>query len=429
MRIAIFAAGTRGDLQPAATIGAELAGRGHSVAAVVNRDQADWVRRFGLEVHPTGVDVAGFLNSADGQQLLADGRFATLSRQIAGQDLTHNESIMDACAAAADGAEVVLSTFAMAYRGVAVGTAAGIPTATLTYWPSHPAADWASMLSPVRDLRLGLLNRATTAMMHRLFWRQNHATVDQMCDRLMIPRFGRRPRWEDGTTLNAFSTRLVPPPVSAAAYQAIGPIVLPPELRSLLGETELTPALDAWLDDGPPPVYFGFGSMPVLDPPALLDAVAEITARRGIRGLIGAGWSAYDVSGLPGHLFVAAEALDHDRILARCRAAVHHGGAGTTAAVLRAGLPAVVLSLFADQPFWGWRLARTGAGVTMPYRSFTPGRLGAALDRILTDAYAGRARLLAASVRAEDGREPAADAIEELARSGLASTGRETKPR
>jgi sterol 3beta-glucosyltransferase len=281
------------------------------------------------------------------------------------------------------------------------------------------------MLSPARDLRLGSLNKATTAAMHQLVWRQHRVTIDPLCDRLGIARFRRRPRWEDGTTLNAFSARLAPPPAGAtASYRAVGPVVLPPELRARLGEGELPAALAAWLDDGSPPVYFGFGSMPVLDPPALLDAVAEITARRGLRGLIGAGWSAYDIAGLPDHLFLATEGFDHDRVLPRCAAAVHHGGSGTTAAVLRAALPSVVLSLFADQPFWGWRLAQLGVGVTMPYRALTPDRLGAALDRILTGAYAGRVRLLGASVRAEDGRLPAADAIEELA-----STGKEKDPR
>lgn len=171
-------------------------------------------------------------------------------------------------------------------------------------------------------------------------------------------------------------------------------------------------------------MYFGFGSMPVLDPPALLDAVAEITAHRGLRALIGAGWSAYDTTRLPDHLFLATEGFDHDQVLPRCRAAVHHGGSGTTAAVLRASLPSVVLSLFADQPFWGWRLAELGTGVTMPYRSLTPDRLGDALDQVLTGSYAGRARLLGASVRAENGLLPAAIALEELA-----STGKERNPR
>lgn len=165
------------------------------------------------------------------------------------------------------------------------------------------------------------------------------------------------------------------------------------------------------------PVYFGFGSMPVLDPAGLLRDLAGITARLGVRGLVGAGRTDFGdaAADLPEHLFVATSEFDHDRVLPRCRAAVHHGGAGTTAAVLRAGLPSVVASVFADQPFWGWRLEQAGLGVTFPFRRLSPARLGAALDRVLDEKPARRARAVGAAVRNEDGSRRAADAVERWA--------------
>jgi sterol 3beta-glucosyltransferase len=178
-----------------------------------------------------------------------------------------------------------------------------------------------------------------------------------------------------------------------------------PALRAGLGEAEVPPDLDAWLADGPPPVFFGFGSMPVLDPARMLAHLAGITASRGIRGLVGAGSTDYGVPAaeLPGHLHLTPPVVDHDQVLPRCRAAVHHGGSSTTAAVLRAGLPSVVASVFFDQPFWGWRVARTGVGVTVPFRALTPARLGQALDRVLDDGYVARARELGSAIRREDG--------------------------
>ena len=86
--------------------------------------------------------------------------------------------------------------------------------------------------------------------------------------------------------------------------------------------------MEEWLD-GPPPVFFGFGSMPVLDPNALLDSVKRICQKHSIRALIGSGWTRYPTTNLPDSIFIAP-AFDHDRVLPRCCAAVHHGGAGTT---------------------------------------------------------------------------------------------------
>ncbi len=415
MHVAILAAGTRGDLQPVLAIGDELTRRGHAVAVTVNEDLAPWVRRSGLTTVPMDFDVATFLQSDEGQQLLASGRFGALTRAIAERDRAANDSIVEACRTAADGADVVLSTLPMAYRGAAIGAAAAIPAGTLLYWPNHPTGDWASPISPARTLGSRALNRASHRMLHELLWRQNKANTDAMCDALGIPRFRHRPRHETGPALHAYSARLASSPDLPANQTVVGTTVLSPELRERLGEDAMPGDLDAWLADGPEPVYFGFGSMPVLDPAALLADVAAITAQRGVRGLVAAGSTAYRDVDLPEHVFLAGGAFDHDRVLPRCRAAVHHGGSGTTAAVLRAGLPSVVLSLFVDQPFWGWRVQRAGAGVTLPFRRLTADRLGDALDRVLTAPYAEAAAALGIRLRAEDGTGPAADVLERLA--------------
>jgi sterol 3beta-glucosyltransferase len=416
MHIAILAAGTRGDLQPALAIGDELTRRGHSVAVTVNEDLAPWVRRSGLTTMPMAFDVATFLQSPEGQRLLASGRFGALTRAIAERDRAANDSIVSACRQAADGADVVLSTLPMAYRGSAIGTAAGIAACTLLYWPYQPTGDWASPLSPARSLG-GVLNVASHRLLYALMWRQNKANVDAMCNTLGIPRYRHRPRVESGPALHAYSAHLATSSGRAANQTVVGSTVLRKDLRERLGEGSVPAVLDTWLSHGEPPVYFGFGSMPVLDPAPLLADVAAITERRGLRGLVAAGSTAYRDADLPDHLYLAADPFDHDQVLPRCRAAVHHGGSGTTAAVLRAGLPSVVLSLFVDQPFWGWRVQQAGAGVTLPFRRLTARRLGAAIDQVLQPSYAESATALGVRLRAENGTGPAADALERLATS------------
>ncbi len=164
-------------------------------------------------------------------------------------------------------------------------------------------------------------------------------------------------------------------------------------------------------------MYFGFGSMPVLNPSELIDDLAAVTRGLGIRGLIGAGWTRYGVrrEDLPETLYLVDEHLDHQQVLPRCVAAVHHGGSGTTAAVTRAGIPSVVVSVFLDQPFWGWRLTRSGLGTTFPYRTLTRARLTRALSHVLTDGSIERTRTFAATVQPVDGATRAADLIEHQA--------------
>ena len=414
MRVAILAAGTRGDLQPILAIAAELIDRGHSVTVAVNSDLAAWVAMGGVEVVPTELDVGRFLHSPEAQRFLANGRAGTAMRQITAHERTVNSAIAEACISAAEGADLVLTTMMMGYRGLCIERATGIPSRTVFTFPMHDTADWASVLSPVRDLRLGWANRASARLSNQLLWSQHRRNLDEMCDTTGVSRFRPRPRLEERASLHVYSAELAPPGGLDPRHKVVGWATLSSSLRRRLGEADVPRDLDQWLDAGPPPVYFGFGSMPVLEPAQMLRDLVEITERLQIRALVGAGWTDYGATAadLPDHLYLATAEFDHDQVLPRCRAAVHHGGAGTTGAVLRAGLPSVVASVFADQPFWGWRIAQAGIGVTLPFRKLTSARLAAALERALKDGPTQRAAVVGAAVRNEDGTRAAADTIE-----------------
>ncbi|MGW1346754.1 glycosyltransferase [Kribbella sp. NPDC002412] len=157
--------------------------------------------------------------------------------------------------------------------------------------------------------------------------------------------------------------------------------------------------------------------MPIPNPQQLLDDITVIARQLGVRALIGAGRTEYGAA--PGELsdqvFLATSELNHDLVLPRCAAAVHHGGSGTTAAVARAGIPSVVVSVFLDQPFWGWRLSQLGLGVDLPFRRLSRTRLAQALTQALDSTYTTRASAYGAVLRAENGPEQAADVIERWA--------------
>ncbi len=117
--------------------------------------------------------------------------------------------------------------------------------------------------------------------------------------------------------------------------------------------------LTAFLEAGPPPIFVGFGSMASGDSGRLTSIIIEAIQRTGQRALLSSGWGRFQADRLAASVlpigFVA-----HDWLFPRVSMAIHHGGAGTTAAVLKAGIPSIVVPFFADQFFWGERYVRSG---------------------------------------------------------------------
>ncbi|MFC7565036.1 glycosyltransferase [Actinomadura namibiensis] len=292
MRIAMLASGTRGDVQPMVAIGDELARRGHEVAVAVNSDLADWVTRAGLRAVPTGVDFKRFLSSAESRRMLAHGKVDTTIRRIVADEHRVNQQIVNACVRAAEGADVILTTVTMSLRGLCLEKATGVPSRILYSFPIVPTGDFSGIMPRVRDFRMAWANRGGSRMLNQLYWMRNKANLDEMSDLMGAPRVSRMPRQEERPGLHLYSPRVVPEPTDLpGGHELIGFPVLSDDLRDRLGERTVPAELDRWLDAGPEPVYFGFGSMPVLDPERTLRELIEVTARRGIRGLVGAGAS------------------------------------------------------------------------------------------------------------------------------------------
>jgi sterol 3beta-glucosyltransferase len=161
-------------------------------------------------------------------------------------------------------------------------------------------------------------------------------------------------------------------------------------------------ALSAFLAQGKPPVYFGFGSMLVSDPQRMLQTIHEAVRLANLRGVLQAGWAG--LAHEDEYLITIGDA-PHDWLFPRMSAIVHHGGSGTTHSALSAGKPALIVPFMADQPFWGRRLVELGVGVpSIRPKKLTPERLATALRTLTQDSrMQQRAAELGAQLRAEDG--------------------------
>jgi UDP:flavonoid glycosyltransferase YjiC (YdhE family) len=159
-----------------------------------------------------------------------------------------------------------------------------------------------------------------------------------------------------------------------------------------------------FLESGPPPVYVGFGSMGEDDPTRMTRVVLEALQLGGQRGVLLSGWSGLGNSPLPKTVY-RLDSIPHSWLFPKMAAVVHHGGMGTTAAALRAGIPEVIIPLGGDQLFWAKRVEQLGVGIQCAsLQKVTAQKLAAALDEIATDtALRQQAVALGAKIRAEDG--------------------------
>ena len=422
MRIALVTHGTRGDAQPMVVLARELERRGHETVVGLPPNLVEFGGRAGLRTLPLGIDTQAFMESPEGTAWLASGNANAFMKAMAAAARPHIDQTNAQLLAAAREADVLVAGVLVEDVALAAAEAAGTPLVTVHSAPVRRNAAYASPLVTTRGLP-GPLNQLSGTLFERVWW--SGAKGETAAMRTLVglspdKRTTVRKLVASGATeLQVYSPALVPGLESdyGPHRPLVGFLTPDADLRGRLGETGVDPDLDERLAAGEPPVYFGFGSMPVTDPAAALAMISRATEAIGVRALVSAGWGRLAVEGAePGTVgphVRGARALDHDAVLPRCRAAVHHGGAGTTAAVVGAGVPSVVCSVFADQPFWGVRLERLGVGAHLRFVELDEPALTAALRQALAPEVAERAAQLGRRLRAEPSAAAlAADLVE-----------------
>lgn len=412
MRIALLTSGSRGDVQPMLAVAMELSRRGHQVVLVVNENFVGWLGPRPFEILSFPVDSEAYLRSPGGQALLARGQLDKLFRETNRIELEVNDAITDVLVRAVQGVDLILATPLSGFRSKILAEKFDIPAILLCLQPPIGSRDAAHWALPVRSLGFGALNLWTYDFVLAQVWRAMRPALDHMRASLgMAPEVQALKQAQFPRTISLYSQQLFPRPDDwDARHQVAGFAPLRSEDRGGAETEELPPDLEAWLDQDSPPVFFGFGSMPVSRPQALLRDIEYLCQRLGVRALIGSGWTDYGQR-TDERVFIVGP-VDHDRVLPRCRAAVHHGGAGTTHSALRAGLPSLISSFFVDQPSWGRAVKRLGVGDTIPFDKLTSSKLLELLPPLLTEEMQARARELGAIVGRENGASRAADLIE-----------------
>lgn len=405
MRIVLITIGTQGDTEPFVALAVRLMRDGHGVTLAARPDFAGLAAGYGVDFAPLGRPYQPFITGAAEASALGSGHLLHKLRYGLKQRQYFSDRLSQDAWQAAQGAEAIIYKYSW-ITGYTIAEKLGVPCAAAMLFPLTPTTAFPSFLLGKGADRGPLVNQALWSMTGQVVWQLVHRD-----DTKLRRQLGLRP-------LPAWGPVARQEREAMPVYYAYSPAVLPrpanwPQRMHLTGYWFLDPpprwqppdGLTGFLQDGPPPVSIGFGSMASGNPQATLQLALQALALSGQRGVLLSGWAGIGKDHtLPPHVY-AADSIPHGWLFPRMAAVVHHGGAGTTGAGLRSGVPAVITPLVADQPSWARAVHELGAGpAPIPFPALTAERLAAAIHQAVTDQHMRhRAAELGTQIRAEDG--------------------------
>jgi vancomycin aglycone glucosyltransferase len=393
-------------------LAAALRARGHAASFVAPANSVAWIRAHGFDAVSDGIDAEAMLRAPDTdlqsfrwqlrhfRDVLLPCLFESVARASADEDLI-----------VASGVQIAASS---------VAERRGVPCVSAAFCPCAIPNDAA----PPPIVRAQTLPR----WMNLLLWRAGAPAADLALRRAFNAGRAHLGLPPVGSPLAALTGRAI----ILAADRDLAPLGAgaPPDTRTtdawVLTEAEpLDPRLAAFLDQGAPPVYVGFGSMVTSHAPHLaIHAVAAARAA-GRRTVIAGGWASLGEHLARADDVLVVDSAPHVALFPRVAAVVHHGGAGTTTAAARAGVPQVVLPHILDQYYWAHRVETLGLGPrAIPVQRVTARALGHRVQSAVNDpAFLERALRLAPAIAARNGADAAVEHLEHIARRSRRGSG------
>jgi UDP:flavonoid glycosyltransferase YjiC (YdhE family) len=376
-------------------------------------DLVRFVEAAGVAGVPYGPAVEAFLNE-DFVRNLWSKFFRNpvgLLRELYGLPIRHWDEVNATLLSLADGADLLSTAINFEPAAANIAEYYNIPLISMHHFPLRPNGQiLQSLPSP--------LVRTGSTLSEWMFWRATRKTENTQRHALGLPTATRRSprriaehRWLE---IQGYDAVCVPGlAVEWAKWNGQRPFVGPLTMQL---STKSDHEVAEWIGAGPPPICFATGSIPVESPAETLAMIATACAQLGQRGLVCAGGTDYGDIRPPDEIKVVGP-VNYAEVFPACRAIVHHGGSGTTAASLRAGVPALILWSSADQPFWGNQLKRLRVGTARSLTATTAQTMVADLRQILDPEYAVRAQHLATQLtKPADSISRATDLFEDAAR-------------
>ncbi|OMC36382.1 hypothetical protein A5739_03855 [Mycobacterium colombiense] len=415
MKFALASYGTRGDIEPSAAVGLELLRRGHEVRMAVPPELVSFVESVGLAAVPYGPKVQEFLDEEFLRNMWADFFRNPIRQVLKVWDplIKYWGDVSTTLKSLADGADLLSTGLNFEQAAANVAEHYDIPLAALHHFPMR--ANGRLMPSVPAPLV-----RSTMTAIEWLFWRSTKDVDNAQRGELGLPKAMHRSqrRIAERRSLEVQAYDDIFFPGLAAEWARWG------DRRPFVGAltmelpTEADDDVAAWIASGTPPICFGSGSIALESAAETVNMIGAACAQLGERALICFGGT--DFSDVPHFDHVkAVGVVNYATIFPACRVIVHHGGSGTTAAGLRAGVPTLILWTAGDQPMWGAHVKQLKVGTSRRFSATTPESLIADLRKILAPEYLTHARELATRMsKPAESAGHAVDLLEEFARSG-----------
>lgn len=414
MHLTIAAYGSWGDVRPGIAVGQALQALGHQVKLLVTQDFARMVGGTGLDIGLFPVNKHSVMREVSSRTGRLEGLLAVRS-EIAPALQQATASLPD-LAAGTEGLivnEWLLSPASALARSQDIGVVHFV-LQPLIATRQHPVATYPPL--PAGFPGRGLYNLLTYRLAVFSRWWAYVRPLNQIRGRLFgqgpLSAGGYRQVLSSTPSVTLISQHVLPRPADwpEQHLQTGFPFYDDPTWRP-------PAALTGFLRSGPAPVYAGFGSMHDRRPGTTTDLILKALRSTGQRAILSPGWAGLGQAGLPDSVYLLDYA-PHSWLFPRMAAVVHHAGAGTTAAALRAGVPSVPVPHSGDQPFWARRLHSLGAATRpIPRSRLTPPELAERIHKAVHDPELARcAQELSRAMRSENGARAAAVAVDTLLR-------------
>jgi len=408
MHITILALGSRGDIQPYATLGNGLKSAGHQVRFITFESFASLVAKNNLDFHPIQGDAQALVASGGADMLGLMRSFGSLAegyaRDLSAHQLGETDLIINQLPAGLYG-------FDLAEKyGVPLAQAAVIPLARTRIFP----------LMGFPKLPLPGYNIATYYLGEQMAWQMFRSKINRWRKQtlnlppLPIAGYFGQMGTRQIPIVNGFSPNVVPRPADWNEHIHITGYWFPEDKH-----WQPPSDLSAFIEAGSPPVFIGFGSMPIKDPQRTTTIILEALKQTGQRGILHMGWGGLGNQPLPDNVF-KIDYAPYDWLFPRMAMVIHHGGSGTTAYGLRSGIPSCAVSFVFDQHYWGERIAELGVGPgPIRYKELTAELLQEAIRFGVGDLETQqKAAELGQKIRTENGIEKALNIFETMLHTG-----------
>lgn len=419
MKITCLTIGSRGDVQPYIALCKGLMAEGHECTIATHGEYKEWVEGHKIGFKSVGGDPAELM------QLCVDNGLFTVAflKEGLAKMRTWLDDLLVSSWKACQGTELLIES-PSAMAGIHIAEALQIPyyrafTMTWTRTRAYPQA-----FAVPEYKRGGAYNYMTYVMFDQVFWHAISRQVNRWRKKWLHLESTNLTTMEQDKVpfLYNFSPTIVPPPLDWSEWIHVCGYWFLDDASSNNKVWQPPKGIEEFIDGahakGKKVVYIGFGSIVVSDPREMTKCVVDAIVESGVHAILSKGWSDRgsrnskdkskigDSDGADGIKYpdsiYAIDSIDHSWLFPRIDAAVHHGGAGTTGASLRAGLPTIIKPFFGDQFFWAERVESLGVGDGI--KKLTTDALAKAMVSATTnERQIARARAIGASIRGEDG--------------------------